>query len=55
MKIQEMMTMEALTMGGNRENKLGDLLSFVGLFIGDMWLNSGFKSSGELFGSILVQ
>ena len=31
------------------KNNLGDCWSFVGLFIGNMWLNNGFKSSGESF------
>ena len=36
------------------KNCLGDCLLFILLFIEDICLNNGFKSSGELFGSILV-
>ena len=42
------------TMGEIGKNKLGDLLRFLMLFIGEMCSNNTFKNSGELCGSILV-
>ena len=36
------------------KNNLGDVWSFLGLFMGEIGLKNGFESSGELFGAVLV-
>ena len=41
--------------GKNGKNKLGIFLRFLRGFLWEIWLNNRFKSSGELFGSILLQ